>query len=70
MLASTLLSPTTAREQKEEEKELEAPPHVMVPVDQRKGKESNGCLTYLALVNSGATYNFVSQSVAESVRMQ
>ncbi len=42
----------------------------MVPVDLRKGKESNNFLPYLALVDSGATYNFVSQAVADSVRMR
>ncbi len=70
MLASASLGPTTAREQEEEEEEVEAPPHLMVPVDLRKGKESNGFLPYSALVDSGATYNFVSQLVADSIRMR
>ncbi len=69
-LASASLGPTTAREQEEEEEEAEAPPHLMVPVDLRKGKESNGFLPYLALVDSGATYNFVSQWVEDSVGMR
>jgi hypothetical protein len=41
----------------------------MVPEDLRKGKESNGFLTYTALVDLGATYNFVSQAVADAVGM-
>ncbi len=69
-LISALLGPTTAREQEEEEEEVEAPLHHKVPVDLRKGKESNGFLPYSALVDSGATYNFVSQTVADSVRMR
>jgi predicted aspartyl protease len=68
-LALALLGPTTAREQEEEEKEVEAPLHLMVPVDLRWGKESNGFLPYSALVDTGATYNFVSQSVADSIGM-
>jgi hypothetical protein len=68
-LASASLGPTAAREQGEEEEE-EAPPHLMVPVDLQKGKESNRFLPYSALVDSGATYNFVSQAVTDSVRMR
>ncbi len=64
------LGPTTAREQDEEAEEVEAPPHLMVQVDLRKGKESNGFLPYSALVDSCATYNFVFQAVADSVEMR
>jgi hypothetical protein len=42
----------------------------MVLVDLRKGKERNGFLPYSALMDSGATYNFVSQSLADSVGMR
>jgi hypothetical protein len=42
----------------------------MVLVDIRKGKESNSFIPYLALVDLGATYNFVSQAVADSVGMR
>ncbi len=69
-LASASLGPTAAKEQEDEEEEEEAPPHLMVPVDLRKGKESNGFLPYAALVDSGATYNFVSQAVADAVGMR
>jgi hypothetical protein len=69
-LTSALLGPTAAKEQEDEEEEEEAPLHLMVPVDLRKGKESNGFLPYTALVDLGATYNFVSQAVANAVRMR
>jgi hypothetical protein len=60
-LALVSLGPNTAREQEEEEEEVEAPPHLMEPVDLRKGKESYSFLPHLALVDWGATYDFVSQ---------
>ncbi len=34
------------------------------------GKESNNFLPYSAIVNTGAIYNFVSQAVADSVKMR
>jgi hypothetical protein len=42
----------------------------MVPVNLRKSKESNCFLPYSALVDLGATNNFVSQAVADSIRMR
>jgi hypothetical protein len=58
-LTSTSLGPTAAREQREEEEEEKVPPHLMMPVDVHKGKNTTGFLPYLALVNSGTTYNYV-----------
>jgi hypothetical protein len=58
---------TTAKEEEEEEVALL---HLMVLVDLRKGKESNSFLPYWALVDSGNIYIFVSQAVANSVRMR
>jgi hypothetical protein len=68
-LALVSLAPITAKEKEEKKEEEEVPLHLMVPVDLRKGKESNRFLPYWALIDSGATYNFVSQAVADSVRM-
>jgi hypothetical protein len=46
------------------------PPHLMIPVDLRKGKKSNSFLAYSALVNSGAIHNFIFLAVANSARMR
>ncbi len=37
----------------------------MVPVDLRKGSGGKGYYPYSALVDSGATYNFISQAAAD-----
>ncbi len=66
-LALVSLSPIAAKEQEEKDEEEEVLPHIMVPVDQQKGEKSNRFLPYLALIDSGATYHFVSQAVADSV---
>jgi predicted aspartyl protease len=42
----------------------------MVPVDLRKGSGGEGYYPYSALVDSGATYNFISQSVADKLRLE
>jgi hypothetical protein len=42
----------------------------MVPVDLHKGSGSKGYYPHLALINSGATYNFISQSVTEKLRLK
>jgi hypothetical protein len=42
----------------------------MVPVDLRKGPGGEGYYPYLALVNLGATYNFITQSVMDKLRFE
>ncbi len=70
LLTSASVSPTAAKEQEDEEEDEKAPMHLMVPMDLRKGKETNGFLPYAALADLGATYNFVSQAVADAVGMR
>ncbi len=41
----------------------------MVLVDLCKGSGSKGYYLYSALINLGATYNFVSQSIADKLRL-
>jgi hypothetical protein len=68
-LALASLGPTAAKEQKQEKEEEEALLHLIVLVHLRNGKESNSFLPFAALVDLGAMYNFVSQAVADRVRM-
>jgi hypothetical protein len=42
----------------------------MVPLDLRKGSGGKGYYPYSALVNSGATYNFISQAVADRLCLE
>jgi predicted aspartyl protease len=42
----------------------------MVPVDLRKGSGGEGYYPYSALVHSGATYNFISQAVADRLGLE
>ncbi len=46
------------------------PPHLMVAVDLRKGSEGERYHHFAALVDSGATYNFISQAVADRLGLQ
>ncbi len=45
-------------------------PDLMLPVDFRKGSGGKGYYPYLMLVDSGTTYNFISQSVADVLRLE
>ncbi len=46
------------------------PPHLIVPVDLSKGSGSVGYYPYSALVDLGATYNFISQFVADKLSLE
>ncbi len=67
MLALASLGPSTANELEEKKEEEEVLPHFIVPVDLRKGKKSNHFLPHSMLIDSGTSYSFVSQAVADSV---
>ncbi len=46
------------------------PPHFMVLVDLRKGSGGEGYDPCSVLVDSGTTYNFISQSIADKLRLE
>ncbi len=67
-LSSAVLGPASSIE---EDPNKEPPlPHLMVPVDLRKGSSGEGYYPYSALVDSGATYNFTSQAVADHLSLE
>jgi hypothetical protein len=69
MLASAALGPALSSEE-DTDKDSPPPPHLMVPVDLRKGSGGEGYYPYKALVDSGATYNFISQTVADRLGLE
>ncbi len=66
-LASVALGPALPSKEDTDEEASPSPPHLMVPVDLRKGSGDEGCYPYSALVDSGTTYNFISKSVADNL---
>ncbi len=67
-LSSAVLGPASSNE--EDPDEEPPPPHLMVPVDLRKGLGGEGYYPYSALVDSGATYNFITQAVADRLGLE
>jgi hypothetical protein len=68
MLSSAVLGPASSNE---EDPDIESPlPHLKVPVDLKKSSGSEGYNPYLALVDSGATYDFISQAVADCLSLE
>ncbi len=68
-LSSAALGPALSSKEDPDE-DTPPPPHLMVPVDLRKGSGGEGYYYYSALVNSGATYNFISQAVADRLSLE
>ncbi len=66
-LASAALGPATLSEEDTNKDVLLPPPHLMVLVDLCKGLSGEGYYPYSALVDLGATYKFISQSVADKL---
>ncbi len=63
------LGPASSSEEDPDE-DTPPPPHLIVPVDLRKGPGGEGYYTYSALVDSGATYNFISQAAADRLGLE
>ncbi len=68
MLSSAVLGPASSN--KEDPDEEPSPPHITVLVDLPKGSGGKGYYSYLALVDSGATYNFISQAIADHLGLE
>jgi hypothetical protein len=64
LAANRAIGPRTAEPTLLQIPQPHSPPHLMVPVDLQKGSSDEGYYPYLALIDSGATYNFISQTVA------
>ncbi len=47
-----------------------SPLHLIVPVDYHKGSGDEGYYPCKALVDSGATYNFISQFIVDILRLE
>jgi hypothetical protein len=58
-LSSAALGPASSSEEDPNE-DTPPPPHLMVPVDLRKGSGGKSYYPYSALVDLSATYNFIS----------
>jgi hypothetical protein len=69
-LASATLGPTSSSKEDTDEDVSQPPPHLMVPIDLHAGSGGEKYYPYLALVNLGATYNFVSQAVADRLSLE
>jgi hypothetical protein len=68
MLSSEVLGPASS---KKEDPDKEPPlPHLMVLVDLRKGSGGKGYYPYSALIDLGATYNFISQAAADHLSLE
>jgi hypothetical protein len=68
-LSSAALGPASSSE-KDPNEDTPPPSHLMVPVDLRKGSGGEGYYPYSAPVDSGATYNFISQAVADRLSLE
>ncbi len=69
-LFSVALGPTSSGKEDTDEDVLQSLPHLMVPVDLCIGSGDKKYYPYLALVSSGATYNFISQAVADRLGLE
>jgi hypothetical protein len=70
MLALAALGPASPSEE-DTNKDASLPPlHLIVPVDLCKGSGGEGYYPYSELAYSGATYNFISQSIADKLRLK
>ncbi len=67
-LSSAVLGPASSNEEDHDEEPL--PPHLIILVDLRKGSGGEGHYPYSALVDSGATYNFIFQAVADRLGLK
>ncbi len=54
----------------EDSNEVPPPLHLMVPVDLRKGLGGKSFYLFSALIDSGATYNFISHVIAERLSLE
>jgi hypothetical protein len=68
-LSLAALGPASSSEEDPDE-DTPPPPHFIVPVDLRKGSGGEGYYPYSALVESGDTYNFISQAVADRLSLE
>jgi hypothetical protein len=68
-LSSAALGPASSSEEDPDE-DTPLPPQLIVPVDLRKGPGGEGYYPYSALVDLGATYNFISQAVADRLGLE
>ncbi len=68
-LFSAALGPASSSEEDPDE-DTPPLPHLMVPVDLCKGSGGEGYYPYSALVDLGATYNFISQAVADRLGLE
>ncbi len=70
ILSSAALGPTSSSKENPNEEVSPPPPHLIVPVDLRIGSGNEKYYLYSALVDSGATYNFISQAVADKLGLE
>jgi hypothetical protein len=69
-LASAALSPASPSEENTDQDTSLPQLHLIVLVDLCKGSSSEGYYPYLALVDLGTTYNFISWSVADKLKFE
>ncbi len=69
-LASAALGPALPSEEVTNKDVSPPPPHLIMPVDLRKGLGGERYYPYLALGDSGATYNFIAQSVTDKLILE
>jgi hypothetical protein len=69
-LFSAALGPTLSSKESTDEDVSQPPPHLMVPVDLCTGYGGKKYYSYSALIDSGATHNFISQAVADRLSLK
>jgi hypothetical protein len=69
-LASAARGPALPSKEDTDKDTSQPPLHLMVPMDLCEGSGGNSYYPYSALINSGATYNFISLSVVDKLRLE
>ncbi len=67
---SVALSPTSPSKEDTDKDVLQPLQHLMMPVDFCAGSSGKKYYPYLALIDLDATYNFISQAVADKLSLE